>query len=193
RVRDRDLAAHPGARRYRGSALQNALVLAQNPRLHHAAGLLFYRVGHVLELTVLLAPAGHADEQAVLAVDDLDVVDHEAAVEHDRDEGLQLLFLHREHFDFSDFHVSSPSSEAAPGADRFPSQRSGAQESSTGRQVRSRLSGFRPASDQTGAAARQTNRFEASPQERSIHPLDAAKSPEYRILQIIPELRRGAA
>ncbi len=58
----------------------------------------------VLELAVPLASTRHADEQSVAALDHLDVVHHEAVVEDDRDERLQLLLVDRENFDLRDLH-----------------------------------------------------------------------------------------
>ena len=65
----------------------------------------------VLELAALALAARHADEQAVLALDDLDVVDHEAPVENDRDESADLFVTRGIDPDVGDLHVNSPPAE----------------------------------------------------------------------------------
>ncbi len=68
---------------------------------------LFSGMRHILELAVLLLAARHADEEAVPALDDLDVVDHEALVEDDRHERFELLLLNRKDLDLCDLHFAS--------------------------------------------------------------------------------------
>src|SRR5215216_3349262 len=95
---------------------EDAVVLRQHPLLDHSPRLVVQRVGDVLELAVLLLPAGHADEQPVPPLDDLDVVDHETLVKHDRDECLELFLLNRKDLDLCDLHfrVLSGSSLVIP-------------------------------------------------------------------------------
>src|SRR6185295_8686394 len=106
-----------------------------------------------LELAVLLLPAGHADEQPLAALDDLDVVDHEAMVEDDRYEGFELLLLDRKDLDLCDLHCASlsvvPVGSACGGTahgmcDRWrclsaPPARSGFYRSDDGRRTRTAL------------------------------------------------------
>jgi hypothetical protein len=73
---------------------------------------------HVLELAILLLPTGHADEQAIFALNDLDVIDHKAMIKDDRDKSLQLLFFDRKDLDLGNLHVASPLDEPASQADR---------------------------------------------------------------------------
>ena len=63
------------------------------------------RVRDVLERSVLALLARHRHEQALRTVDDLDVGHHEALIKHDRDEGLELLVVHRDDLDVRDLHV----------------------------------------------------------------------------------------
>src|SRR5688572_3963677 len=60
--------------------------------------------------SVLALFAGHRDEESGVAVDDFQVSDDEAVVEDDRYVGLELVFVDRKYFDFSDFHGGSPGS-----------------------------------------------------------------------------------
>src|SRR5512133_1710388 len=81
-----------------------ALVLREDDALHPLPRLGVERVGDVLEGPVLSALCGHRDEQPGISVDDLEVPDHEAAVERDRDVGLELFLADREDADLGDLH-----------------------------------------------------------------------------------------
>src|SRR5207344_2143992 len=58
----------------------------------------------VLERSVLALLARHRNEEALGSVDDLDVGHDEVAVEYDRDEGLELLIVHRNDLHVRDLH-----------------------------------------------------------------------------------------
>src|SRR5512142_2423684 len=81
-----------------------ALVLGEDDALHPLPRLGVERVGDVLERAVLPALGGHRDEQPGVPVDDLEVPDHEAVVERDRDVGLELVLADREDADLGDLH-----------------------------------------------------------------------------------------
>ena len=79
------------------SALGDDLaVLGDDLLFELAPRLVVQRMGDVAKRPVLPLLARHRDEQAVRALDDLDVADDETVVEDDRDEGLELVLVERE-------------------------------------------------------------------------------------------------
>src|SRR5581483_2742032 len=66
------------------------------------------RMRDVLESPVLAALRRHRHEQPGVAVDHLQVADHEAVVEGDRDVGLEPLLTHRKDPHLGDVHEATP-------------------------------------------------------------------------------------
>src|SRR6185436_16496872 len=94
----------PGARR---ATRQGLAITRQDLLLDPSPCLAVQRVGDVTEGAVLPLLARHRDEQSARAADDPDVADHEAVVDDDRDERLQLLLIDGEHPDFGDLHPAT--------------------------------------------------------------------------------------
>ena len=121
-------AAAAAPRHPRGGGRRGGDLLAVDPEhllLEVLAHLVVERMGDVLERPVLPLLAGHRHEQALGAVDDLDVGHHEAVVEDDGHERLELLVVYRDDLDVGDLHVArsfssvdGPLSEPATGPRR---------------------------------------------------------------------------
>src|SRR6185295_16982023 len=81
------------------------LVPREDPLLDAPPRLAVERMRDVAEGPVLPLLARHRDEQPGLSADDLDVADHEAVVDDDGDERLELLLIEGEHPDVGDPHL----------------------------------------------------------------------------------------
>src|SRR5262245_19256141 len=89
-------------------ARRHLAVLLDHEILDLAPRLAVNWLGYIAESAVRPFFARHRNEQAVDALDDLDVTDDEAAVDDDRGEGFQFVLAHGEHSNFRDDHRFVP-------------------------------------------------------------------------------------
>src|SRR6185436_7634462 len=98
----------------RAGVRQLALELRHDPLRQVLAGGVVDRVGEILVLAIRPLAARHGDEQARVAVDDLESPDHERVVEGDTDERLQLVVVSQGDADLGDLDHARVTSAAVP-------------------------------------------------------------------------------
>ena len=85
-------------------ALQLLLIPGEDLSLDPSPGFVVDGVGQVLEAPIGPLPAGHCNEHALIALDDLEPTDDKAVVQGDAHKGLELLIIPDRDSNFRDLH-----------------------------------------------------------------------------------------